>query len=103
MGTRASSAVPLSYINSAMEVQALNAAPVNNGMGACALRAPPRHASRGNIATVTARRLFRLKHLYPPFPDRAVAVSFEVWDGRSSNKVSSPRDGGRFKVWEGQH
>ena len=78
MGTRASSAVPLSCINSAMGVQALNAAPVNNGTGACALRAPPRHASRSNIAAVTARRLVRLNCLYPPLPDRAVAVGFEV-------------------------
>ena len=38
----------------------------------CAL--PPRHASRNNIAAVTARRLFTRMCSCPPLPDQAVAV-----------------------------
>ena len=68
-GTRVFSAFPLNRgINSAMGVRAPNAAPFNHGKGACALRAPPRHASCRNTAAVTARRLFRRRCSFSPPP-----------------------------------
>ena len=57
-----------------MGVRAPNAAPINHGTRARALRAPPRHLSRSHKAAVTARRLFRRTCSCPPLPDHVVAV-----------------------------
>ena len=66
MATCASSAVPFIVgINSVTGVRATNAALIHHVTGACALRAPPRHASRSKIAEVTARHLFSRNLVHP--------------------------------------
>ena len=75
-GNRASSAISLSRgINSAMGVCAPNAAPINHGTGACALRAPPQACVTQQYSCGDdASPFFARTCSPPPLPDQAVTV-----------------------------
>ena len=68
-GNRASSAVSLSRgINSAMGVRAPNAAPINHGTGACALRAPPQERVAQQYSCGDGASPFYANVFIPPSP-----------------------------------
>ena len=74
-GNRASSAVSVSRgINSAMGYALQTPPPSTMAREPALCALPPRHASRSNIAAVTARRLFTRLCSSPPLPDQAVTV-----------------------------
>ena len=69
MGTRASSAVPLSRgINLAMGVRAPNAALINHGTRACALRAPPQARVAQQYSCGDSASPFYANVFFPPSP-----------------------------------